>query len=134
MILERYTFMYSSGVFPPALRTVSTPLSTCCPLQQNQKRIGEDLSTFLVMTRSCIDTLPAPEPPPVWDVPVCVAPKLAESRSISLAWPASIDSPSTLSSFRYISMAMRSPCECAKPLHPSPVAREAVDDSAGTPS
>src|SRR5688500_1061377 len=70
--VTRTSFMvilrYSSAV-SPALRTVNTPSSKCLPLQHAITSVGEPLSTYLVIDKSCTLTLPAPPP-----LPTCVVP------------------------------------------------------------
>src|SRR5690242_3885444 len=94
MAVSSVILRYSSAV-PPALRTVRTLVPMCVPSQHILKRVGLDLSMYLVIVKSCSWTLPAPPPPPMPDVPACVAPQLHDNTSISFLCLSSVDSPLT---------------------------------------
>src|SRR5260370_3523658 len=50
--------------------------------------------------------LPAPDPPPPWEAPVCATPQLQARTSISPLCLSSLDSPLMSSSFKNMSAAM----------------------------
>src|SRR5688572_12755438 len=90
-----FSFTYSTGSSPPALRTVSNASGMCVPLQHSLSSVGEDLSTYLVKDRSWTLTFPAPPPLPMCVLPLWLRPQFHARMSISPAWFLSVDSPST---------------------------------------
>src|SRR5258706_5348221 len=103
---------YSRGL-SPALRTTSSALGKCLPLQPYWMRLGVDLSIHFVNEKSWTMTLPAPPP-----TPTCVSPEFAMAQlqartSISPLCLASPDSPLRSPILMNMSTAMRSslnPC------------------------
>src|SRR5919106_1359925 len=106
---SRSNFRYSTGFSPPAFRQVSVALLNCLPAITAWARLGEALSTHLVIVRSLTLALPAPPPVPTCIVPVWVAPQLQARTSTCSAKPSALASPfrSGPSNFRKHSTAMR---------------------------
>src|SRR5258707_15398102 len=96
---ENVHFMNSCWSLP-ALRQTRVAFLMCSPSAQASISLGEALSTFLVMWKSCIATLPAPMPPPADAVPVWCSDQLNDSSWISPLCLESADSPSIPSTLR----------------------------------